>query len=259
MTHYKAILLLIASDDEHNEQYIRKKIKPEWRPLFPVFKSVHEAYMDVRPDMRMLFVYANSRKEAELGSNDLSFPHIQENDYPGMISKTLHAMEHVHQNYDYDFIVRTNLSTFWDLNGLSDRLDKLPKEKCFVGHHVLTKNEDRELYIAGYDMVISRDIIEQILPHKQEIIEQRVPWKLEDLSLSRGILRYSRTPILTYPFRNDIYPMIMDPFSEDRYVRALQSARKQQMDHFRIKNPEDRNIDKVIMKRLLQDIYGKTL
>ena len=264
MTHYKAILLLISADDRYNDQYRMKKILPEWRPLMPFFKSVQRAYSSKRPDMRTFFVYANSMKASEGREDDLIFEHIRENDNPGIVAKTLAAMEVVHNTYSYDYIVRSNLSTFWDLNRLSDRLDKLPNEKCFAGHLMNTRDAGREMYAAGYDLVFSRDVIEKIIPYKQEIADlgtnNRVWCNLEDVAISRAVQQYAETPIVTYPFRNDIQFMTMDNgFSEEQYKAYMEEARLNQLDHYRVKNMTDRNTDKEIMRHLLKDTYGETL
>jgi hypothetical protein len=37
---------------------------------------------------------------------------------PGIYIKTMKTIKYINEKYDYDFIVRTNLSTFWNLNNL---------------------------------------------------------------------------------------------------------------------------------------------
>ena len=264
MTHYKAILLLISADDEYNDQYRMKKIKPEWRPLMPFFKEAQRAYADVRPDMRTFFIYANSKKASEAREDELIFEHIPENDNPGIVAKSLEAMGVVHERYSYDYIIRSNLSTFWDLNRLSDRLDKLPKEKCFAGHILNARDFGRERYIAGYDLIFSRDVIEKILPYKKEIMDlgtnNKVWCNLEDIAISRAVQQYADTPITSYPFRNDIMFMAMDDgFSESQFKAYIEEAHRSGLDHYRVKNMTNRLTDKEIMRHLLKDTYGKTI
>lgn len=252
---YKAIFLFIASEDEYNDQYIMKKILPEWRPLLPFFKAVHESYMNEREDMKMFFLYGSGKKSFIPQNQDLIFDSIKENDYPGIIAKTLGGIEYVHNNYDYDFIIRTNLSTFWDLNRLASRLDALPKSGVF-GHLMTTLEESKQKYIAGYDMIISKDLIEKILPYKQEIISQQVWQNLEDLSLSLALQKQGGEFIDQH---ESIMYMTIDPFDEEKYNQMMSNCRVKNVDHFRVKNRKNRNIDKYIMKKLLQDIYGKSI
>lgn len=260
MKHYKAIILAIASEDQYNDQYIMKKIMPEWRPLLPYFKSVHEQYMNEREDMRMFFLYGAGEKSFVPQEHDLIFENIKENDYPGIIAKTLNAMELVHNTYSYDYIIRTNLSTFWDLNMLAERLDTLPKTECITGHLARTLEESKELYISGYDMVISRDLVEKILPYKEEIIAQKVWQNLEDLSLCLAIKKYTTAAqVQEYSTRDKALYMTFDPFTEEELFKVLNASKKSKVDHFRVKNRKNRNIDKYIMKILLQEIYGKSI
>ena len=43
MKKYKGILLVLASEDVKNTQYINPRILPEWEPLYPTFKKIYEA------------------------------------------------------------------------------------------------------------------------------------------------------------------------------------------------------------------------
>ena len=173
--HYLAIMLVLASDDESlaNTNWSVPRIYPEWKPMFPYFKRVWEAYHQRHERIKVLYVYGDSYIEEQ--PYHLIYRHVRENNYPGMITKTLLAMQDIDKTYDYDFLIRTNLSTFWDLNRLAIRLETLPKQKCLVGtviekHEVLqmcshfTVNSFLpEKYVAGYDMVISRDLVQGIV------------------------------------------------------------------------------------------------
>ena len=231
MKKYKAILLVLASEDVDNTFYIIKKICDEWKPLYPHFKNVYEQYINENPNIKVLFVYGDS---PTLIANEYDLVYdVFENDYPGMITKTLLAMKDIENTYDYDFLIRTNLSTFWDLHRLEHRLDKLPKTQCLTGTQVKLKNKtgDDYHYIAGYDMVISRDLVQSIIPHSNAIINQKI---LLDI-------------------------INMQCISESQYQQYLNYQIKNNIDHFRVRNRIDRNVDKLVHNRLLWDIYGKSL
>ena len=259
MKKYKAILLVLASEDVDNTFYIIKKICDEWKPLYPHFKNVYEQYINENPNIKVLFVYGDS---PTLIANEYDLVYdVFENDYPGMITKTLFAMKDIENTYDYDFLIRTNLSTFWDLNQLEYRLDKLPKTQCLTGTPVKHKNKigDDYHYIAGYDMIISRDLIQSILPYTNEIINQKILLDMEDLSICTAIEKYAGVKLSEYSFRNDAIVINMQCFSESQYQQYLNYQIKNNIDHFRVRNRIDRNVDKLVHSRLLWDIYGKSL
>lgn len=250
---YKAIILLIASPDSSSDRYFFKKIKPEWRPFFPVLKKVHHAYMNEVADIKMMFVYGKT--VGALDSNDLSYD-VAENDYPGIITKTLCAMEQIDKEYDYDFIIRTNLSTFWDLPRLAKRLDTLPKTNCLAGTPVLFKDpEGNEYnYVAGFDLVMSRDIVKALVEHKQEVIDQNVYAMMEDLSLCTAAEKYCSPQKFT-DFKHSAVAGIRD--TNMHVIRAM--IKQRGADHYRVKTLMDRNMDKKLMNILLLETYGKTI
>lgn len=256
---YKAILLVLASEDVENTKYMFRRIQPEWTPLYPFFKQVYEKYMFEEPEIKVLFVYGGGtsfqRKEYDLVYDD-----VFENDYPGMITKTLNAFQHIEEKYDYDFIVRTNLSTFWNLSLLKKRLYTLPVDNIVAGTLVRPKIDDITYeYISGFDLVISRNLIQQIIPHRDSIIEQKVASNMEDLSICTAIKNYANVSCQTDYHRHRAGWMSFDPFSEERYQMGIQIAKKDNLDHFRVKTRTNRNVDKLIHERLLMDIYGKTI
>jgi len=257
--HYKAILLVLASEDVPIESTFRKA-NEECKPLYPFMRSIYQSYMFSHPDIKVLFVYG-AGTSFNRQEYDLVYDDIPENYYPGMIAKTLAAMEHIDQTYNYDYLIRTNLSTFWDFNKLIDKLNLLPFTNCMAGTQVLMKDEaGNELnYVSGFDMIISRDLIKKIIPFKSEIIADKVWQNLEDLAICNAVNRYSNFSMDTNFVKNNAALMGMCPFDEDHYNIRLRDQQAKNLNHFRVKNRTDRRIDKQILKRLLLYVYDKTL
>lgn len=259
---YKAIVLVLASDDESlaNTRWVIPRMKPEWKPLFPYFKKIWESYMFENPNIKVLFVYGKD-PNIERKNYDLVYD-VVENNHPGMITKTLYAFKDIDATYDYDFLIRTNLSTFWDLHALETRLDKLPKQQCLVGTKVVRSesNPIEKDYVSGFDMVLSRDLVTGLIPHTQEVIDQKVWCSMEDLSICLGIHKYLGVDNTVTPFSNSAAFMSMkDKFDLEAYKRILAVKELGKLDHYRVKHRQDRNIDKEILLNLLKDTYGKTL
>lgn len=256
---YKAILLVLASEDVENTKYMFRRIQPEWVPLYPYFKQVYEQYMMSNPNIKVLFVYGRGTS-FKRNEYDLVYDDVFENDYPGMITKTLNAFEDIETTYDYDFIVRTNLSTFWNLPLLEKRLESLNTTNTVSGSLIRSNlNNEVQEYIAGYDLVISRNLIQAIIPRKKDIIEQKIASNMEDLSICTAIKNYTGVSHITEHHKHRAGWMSFDPFSEEKYNLSLSIAKRDNLDHFRVKTRTNRNIDKLIHERLLMDIYGKTL
>jgi hypothetical protein len=79
--------------------------------------------------------------------------------------KTLLAMKYVKDNYDFDFILRTNLSSFYVLPKLKNTLNTLDKENIFTGYN---KGE----FVSGTQMIFSKDTIKILTNSINEIINK---------------------------------------------------------------------------------------
>lgn len=266
---YQAIILVLSSDDEclDNSTWSSPRIYPEWKPMFPYFKRIWESYHTTNPDIKIVYVYGNSKIERK--PYDLVFEHVEENNYPGMITKTLLAMKLIDRTYDYNYLIRTNLSTFWNLPLLLDRLKTLPEKECLAGtvitkdvvEAMLGKNAGKvfvpESYIAGYDMIMSRDVVREILPFQQNIINQRVVLNMEDLSLCLGIEKYLGIKHQPRHIRHEVANMFMsNTFMESYFNKIYNESIFLQQDHYRAKNRLNRNVDKIILSRLLEKVYN---
>ncbi len=267
---YKAVILVLSSDDEclSNTNWSSPRIYPEWKPMFPFFKKLWEQYHDCNPNIKVYYVYGQTTVEST--PYNLIFNQVKENNYPGMITKTLLAMDFINHNMEYDFLIRTNLSTFWNFSALVNRLDSLPKEKCLTGTIIprsmveqMTggKNLNKTMpdtYIAGYDMVMSRDIVSSILPYSQSIINNRVVLDMEDLSLCSGISKYLDVQHLPFKLSDQAVDMNMhNIFDNSLFFKKVDESVKNNQDHFRVKNRLNRNVDKIILSNLFNTFYNK--
>jgi len=190
--------------------------------------------------------------------HDLIFDDIEENYYPGMITKTMRGMEYIENNYDYDFLLRTNISTFWDFETLLNRLDREPKENCFTGTLRTCVYIDRKSpnYVSGVDLLLSRDLVQEMVRNQKEVISENLP---EDWALSQFFIDRNMKPRASNP-RAIHFMEHFTHFDRDLVLKEIESARQQNHDHFRIKSRKHREtIDVEIAKILLQEYYGKTI
>ena len=97
LRRYRLVILVLASR----------------QPIFAKFRETWERYCHLYPEVKTHFVYGAGGSEGAL-SSDLVYEDSPES-YPVNIDKTLKAFKYIDSVYDYDFLLRTNLSTFWDI------------------------------------------------------------------------------------------------------------------------------------------------
>lgn len=158
MKHYNIIFLVIASPSIH---YNRNKL-------------VLSKFMNSNKNIKTFFIYGNVDKSKVLTSrNDLYFDCI-ENLKPGILIKTIKAFKYIKKNFTYNYVIRTNISTFWNFKLLLSKINKYPKEKCLAGHISPRK------FLFGTGIVLSKDLVDIIINDKNKL-NYKIP---DDLSLS---------------------------------------------------------------------------
>lgn len=238
--HYKAILLVLASNNSE---------------VYNEFKKIYQSYLYENSNIKVLFVYGKCNLYNRM-DYDLVFDDIEENYYPGMITKTIRAFEYINQKYIYDFLIRTNLSTFWDFDRLTKRLDTLPTVDCLTGtlRSCKYKGQSSPQYIAGVNLILSYNLVEQLIKNHNEVCSWDLP---EDWSLSQFFIDRKLMPIPSCP--GAIHHMDkFSTFDEEKVFQEIEAAKKANHDHFRLKN-KNRDIDVKIAKVLLKEYYGKTI
>lgn len=238
--YYRAVILVLASDD---------------KLVYRKFRNVYQQYIDWDPDIKILFVYGNSARFTPR-EYDLVYD-IEENYYPGMITKTVEALRYINNNYEYDYLLRTNISTFWDLKRFKKRLDRLPSTRCVTGsmRRCVYKNQKSPDYASGVNLVMSRDMVDHIIDNRYEVCSWDLP---EDWSLSKVFIDHGIQPKHSVP--NPIH--FMEKFTEvneDAILREILEAQRLNHDHFRIKNKDRDNVDIGVAKILLREYYGKEI
>lgn len=77
----------------------------------------HYIKTDLR-NMQRYYLYNDEHQEESvrvLYGHDLVFPHAETYPAPGLLLKTMDAIDYLHQNHvTYDFLLRTNLSSLFD-------------------------------------------------------------------------------------------------------------------------------------------------
>lgn len=165
--HYRVIILIIASDGGGYDQ----------------FKEYWSLYMNKFPRVRSFFVYSNPTISSDVYVTNDSISHRSlESLRPGILYKTIAAMSACSELFKYDYILRTNLSSFVHIPRLLKYLDKqklfdyagghfnnLPDhpnkthEHGVVNTYMGVKMDSKFIFLHGACFILSRDLITRIL------------------------------------------------------------------------------------------------
>jgi hypothetical protein len=237
MKNIKGLILILASDDCE---------------LSIEHRKIYQKYMYQNQNFKFIFTYGKLFGKV----NDINYDHdiiyddIEEI-YPMTIHKTLRAFKDIVKEYKFDFLIRTNLSTFWNLHNLDKYLDTLPKTNCYCGHTLYVPphfvNENRIdyypyliNYCSGTSVILSYDLI-LLINNNNEKIKNIV----EDVSVGEFLNKQLSIPII----HNEM--CILDD------INIYENKINEKEIFYRVKTTENRlHNDILIHKKLLKFIYN---
>ena len=125
---------------------------------------------------------------------------------------------------NYDYVIRTNLSSFYYFPNLLKYLKTLPKEKCYnavVGYY------DGQTFGGGAGIIFSRDVVELMIMNKSELSDySSYP---DDVAIAKFLRNYDIE--VTPAPRVDIY-------TYSSWVENMNTIPSDAF-HFRFKNAHD--------------------
>ena len=229
--NYDIIFLIITSRSDIYD----KLIEIYWKPFIKYLKEKNYR-------IKIYFMFGNDviLNDLNLSSEDYIVTNTPENLIPGILIKTVNSFKYIEENYEYKYILRTNLSSFFIVDNLITLSKNLPNEDVYAG---VIGNHNNILFGSGAGFWLSRDNILFILNNTQKI-NLRLP---DDVAIGdlmkdkkRIILnRYDLDKNINYDNKNELLKYII---SNNHY-------------HIRIKNPQNRLIDLEYFKTFTEILY----
>ena len=243
MVHYRAVILVIASNDTSYYQKAR---------------SVWKAYMNRFPSIKVYMLYG-AISLPDRDESDLVYDDISETLVPGILQKTLRAMKYVHDSCTYDYLIRTNISTLWDLRYIEPLLASCPVSRCYAGGHNLypmTIYSDTSIILtpdpiySGVSIILTPDLIKECISHQDKFI-MNLP---DDIAIGFFINNIPYTSITTTS--HQYIEEWCSPNDTEMIYNKMVEGLNRKVSYFRVKNKNNRDIiDSLIYKTLLKRIY----
>jgi len=237
--YYKIIILVLASDNI---------------PLYSQFKYIWEQYHNLNKEIKVFYTYGAGIK-FNPSSWDLVFDIPENITPPNSAKKVIKALEYIDKNYKYDYLIRTNLSTFWDFNGILSRVNTLPRTDCLSGNVGLLSPP----FVTGISMILSANLIPKIIADQDKVLIKYPKYVAEDRMISEYFYKYLGIPIINTEKRTHRIEDLVSA-DETKILEEINLGKKNGCDHFRVKNLHNRElIDTQVHKTLLKMYYGKEL
>jgi len=135
--HYKIIFLIISSDNE---------------PVYKQMKELSPKYYNMYSEqIKYFFIEHKQINEEIIEENNNLYINGIESFIPGIYQKSIKAIEYINNKYSYDYVIRTNLSTFWHIENLFNLLNMKPKTNFAAGYAF-------QGFISGTGIIMSRDV-----------------------------------------------------------------------------------------------------
>lgn len=141
--HYKIIILIIAS---HTGEH------------YDVFTEIWSKYMNSNKYIKSFFVYSNPDQIENVIVTENTITHRFKEWYePGILYKTIAAMDYCISHYSFDYLLRTNLSSFYCFPRLLDYIDIQPR----INYAAAKQNIYREGvgFLSGAGFILSKDVV----------------------------------------------------------------------------------------------------
>ena len=166
--HFKTLILIIATNDQ---------------PAYIELQKVWESYMNSDPDhFDVYFLRADPDLVSDFKINQAKNEIIlktTEGFVPGILNKSILGIKAMGEKLkNYDYVIRTNLSSFYYFPNLYTYLQTLPRQKVFCGVPMwivkdvppnLPNNMNTIPFISGAGIIFSTDMAKLLVDESKDL------------------------------------------------------------------------------------------
>ncbi len=222
------LIVLIVSSHELPVYNKFKKISNYYYSLFP--NKIKHFYLEMKEDL----------KEDLIETDNHIYVKGKHCFIPCVYIKTIKAIEYVNKKYDYDFLLRANLSTFHHMYNHLDFIQKIPKQNFACGA-ILPWG-----VISGTSIILSKDVSHILV---KDFVTNSA---MNDDNQITEVIRRNNVPICdicNYGYKQEY--LIDNNYNENYTFDENKTL------SFRIRNDQNREeYDIKYMKLLLKKIYN---
>lgn len=181
---YRVLYVILASDDPTNELDLCMQRKT-W-------------IQTVSGNSRVVILRGHEKPGFDFDGETLRVP-LHES-YENILKKTILGFNWILENIDFDLLIRTNVSTYYDTRRIKDVLRRMQLDQAefggFVEHSNFDsdENSDGETFVTGTGIYLTKNSVVK-LGSLNDLDFKGIP---EDLSISRFLLK-TKAKMISFP------------------------------------------------------------
>jgi hypothetical protein len=189
--------ILVVAQDSPKYNRLRRKQEKTWVKDFKDVARVFYVYGEKSSTLSDTDVHKEFLQDPTRIKTQFTFPHIREEKgdlvcesaggWAELLPNTLSALKFLLDNYNFDYIIRTNLSTYWNKEPLLNLIRRQESAPIFTGP-IVEANEKK--FVAGYAMVFSKETIRRLIDNP-ELINFSL---IDDVAISASLANQSIYP-----------------------------------------------------------------
>jgi len=170
---YRIVILVIGSRKNAVVRTDKTEIKTEYpKKIYDQFilkywKKFSEYLKIHHKNVKLFYIFGSIPiDDLNLPKEDVLMFDMKES-YDNILKKTIESFKYINNNLEYDYVIRTNLSTFIHIKNLFkviEIIDNLNKPKIYAGPLIIN-HETKHKFISGISMIFSK------LAVKENILE----------------------------------------------------------------------------------------
>ena len=100
-----------------------------------------------------------------------------------LTTNTVSAMKYALKELDFDFLIRTNISSYWNMAATRKMLMQFSSKNIYAGKKWTLYHDHSIEYVAGYGIIFSRDVVARVVEN-YKLVDPRI---IDDVGLSLAI------------------------------------------------------------------------
>ena len=181
------VLILVLCSRNYLSFISSKKQKKIWNKTSKIFQIYHFVGREYQTQREIDYISQSQYKYLEIETND---------NYDNIAQKTLLAFDKISLSHKFDYVFRTNTSSFIDLKKFETYILKNTDSLDYAGS--VLRAEEGDLIASGAGFFLSRKNIEIILDNRQ-YFDVSLP---DDVAISRLLKKFNINP--TNVIRKDL-------------------------------------------------------